>query len=153
MRELRKHIFSHTPKYAICALSLSGRAAPHTALFPGTKGKTVVTPQLKKRLDRLSVIWCVQAGRPWEALNDVGHKLMLAEFVPDYVGSTISHPTLDKILTSLFNDAKASLVAKLKGAREELKQRGYRGRFCSLQLDMTSIGNDEFCTASVSVIL
>lgn len=122
-------------------------------MFPGGRSKTtVLTPQLKARLDRLSVIWCARSGRSWEALNDVGYKLLLSEFVPDYVASTMSQPTRDKILTSLYNDAKASLVAELKTVRDDLKSQGYKGPFCSLQLDMTSIGNDEFCTASVSLI-
>lgn len=77
----------------------------------------------------------------------------MSEFAPEYAASDTSHPTLDKILTSLYDEAKASLVAKLKGARDELKKMGYSGPFCSLQMDMTSISNDEFCTASVSVIM
>lgn len=112
-----------------------------------------MSAQLKDRLDRLSVIWCVRDGRPLEALKDIGHKLILSEFVPDYAASITSHATLDKIFTSLYDEAKASLIAKLKSVRDELQKAGYPGPFCSLQLDMTSIGNDEFCTASVSVIL
>lgn len=53
----------------------------------------------------------------------------------------------------MYQTAKTSLVAQLKEAYEELKKIGYHGSFCCLQLELTSIGTDEFCTASVSVIL
>ncbi|CAM9918902.1 unnamed protein product, partial [Ectocarpus sp. 6 AP-2014] len=122
------------------------------AFFPGQQ-KTPVTPQLKHHLDRLSVIWCVQSGRPWHALRDPGHKLLLSEFVPEYAATDISHAALDKILLEMYQTAKTSLVAQLKEAYEELKKIGYHGPFCCPQLDLTSIGTDEFCTASVSVIL
>ena len=112
-----------------------------------------MSPKLKDRLDRLSVIWCVRHGRPFEALKDVGHKLILSEFVPEYAASNTSHSALDKILTTLYDEGKAALVAKLKSVRDEFQQAGYSGPFCSLQLDLTSISNDEFCTASVSTIL
>ncbi|CAM9618442.1 unnamed protein product, partial [Ectocarpus sp. 12 AP-2014] len=127
-------------------------AARGQSFFPGQK-KTPITPQLKERLDRLSVIWCVQSGRPWTALTDPGHKLMLAEFVPEYAATDTSHQVLNKILLEMYQTAKASLVAQLKGAYEELQKIGYHGPFCCLQLDLTLIGTDEFCTASVSVIL
>ena len=99
------------------------------------------------------MIWCVQSGRPWRALRDPGHKLLLSEFVPEYAATDISHAALDKILLEMYQTAKTSLVAQLKEAYEELKKIGYHGPFCCLQLDLTSIGTDEFCTASVSVIL
>ena len=125
----------------------------YTALLRGTNRKPL-SPELKDSLDRLSVIWCVRDGRPLESLkDDVRHKLILSKFVPEYAASDTSHPTLDKVLASLYDEAKSSLVAKLKGVRDELQQIGYSGPFCSLQLEMTSINNDEFCTASVSVIL
>ena len=79
--------------------------------------------------------------------------MIMAEMSPEYAAFSASHSTLDKILKSLYDEAKASLVAKLKGAHNELKKMGYSGPFCSFQMDMTSISNDEFCTASVSVIL
>lgn len=101
---------SHTP-LGLC-LSLFLSCAPHSALFPGSK-KTAVTPQLKDRLDRLSVIWCVRNGRPWHALKDVGHKLLMAEFVPEYAASSTSHATLDTILSRIYNEAKTSLIAQL----------------------------------------
>ena len=58
-----------------------------------------------------------------------------------------------QILTSLYDDAKAALVTKPKRARDALSKMGYSGPFCCLQLDMTSVSMDEFCTASVSVIM
>lgn len=99
------------------------------------------------------MIWCVQSGRPWRALRDPGLKLLLSEFVPEYAATDISHAAMDKILLEMYQTAKTSLVAQLKEAYEELKKIGYHGPFCCLQLDLTSIGTDEFCTASVSVIL
>ena len=77
----------------------------------------------------------------------------MSEFAPEYAASDISHGTLDKILSSLYDDAKAALVTKLKRARDALSKMGYSGPFCCLQLDMTSVSMDEFCTASVSVIM
>ncbi|CAN0203479.1 unnamed protein product [Ectocarpus sp. 12 AP-2014] len=72
-------------------------AARGQSFFPGQK-KTLITPQLKERLDRLSVIWCVQSERRWTALIDPGHKLMLAEFVPEYAATDTSHRVLNEIL-------------------------------------------------------
>ena len=139
---------------SLCFLRCSACLAIGTwaALFGASRRKPL-PPQLKARLDRLSVIWCVRDGRPFEALKDVGHKLLLSEFAPEYAASDISHGTLDKILSSLYDDAKAALVTKLKRARDALSKMGYSGPFCCLQLDMTSVSMDEFCTASVSVIM
>ncbi|CAN0347279.1 unnamed protein product, partial [Ectocarpus sp. 6 AP-2014] len=66
-------------------------AARGQSFFPGQQKTPPVTPQLKHHLDRLSVIWCVQSGRPWRALRDPGHKLLLTEFVPEYAATDISH--------------------------------------------------------------
>ncbi|CAN0106027.1 unnamed protein product, partial [Ectocarpus fasciculatus] len=93
------------------------------AFCPGQQ-KTPVTPQLKQHLDRLSVIWCVQSGRPWRALRDPGHKLLLSEFEPEYAATDISHAALHKILLETYQTAKTSLVVQLKEAYEELKKIG-----------------------------
>ena len=121
-----------------------------TAPFSAKAKET--TPQLRARLDRKSMIWCVRNGRPWAALQDAGLKLILSEFVPDYAASSTSHGVLDKILSSMYDDAKASLVKTLEQVHTDLKERGYNGPFCSLQLDLTSVASNEFCTASVSVV-
>lgn len=82
---------------SLCFLRCSACLAIGTwaALFGASRRKPL-SPQLKARLDRLSVIWCVRDGRPFEALKDVGHKLLLSEFAPEYAASDISHGTLDK---------------------------------------------------------
>lgn len=90
-------------------------------------------------------------GRSFEALNDVGHRLTISEFAAEYAASDVSQT--DKILMTLYDEEKPSLVAEPKRARDEFVRMGCNGPFCSLQMGMTFINNDEHCIPLVSVIL
>lgn len=78
--------------------------------------------------------------------------MLLAEFSAEYVATSPSHDTLDGILIQLFVDSKASIIGDLANLYRGYGQHGYRKGNCSLQLDLTTISNKEYCTASVSVI-
>lgn len=91
-------------------------------------------------------------GRPWTVIDDMGLKMLVGEFSPEYVSSTPSFSILDKTLSVLYDEVKADVIKTLKTLRDGFAGAGYTGGYCGLQLDLTTIANREFCTASVSVI-
>ncbi|CAN0547022.1 unnamed protein product, partial [Laminaria digitata] len=106
----------------------------------------------KERLHRKYVIWCVVNGRPWSAISDVGLKLIIAEWDPAFAAATPHPDTLKKILVSMYHAAKEVVVGIIKTAHSENKERGYDGPFCSLQMDLTTVANVEYATASINLV-
>lgn len=69
-----------------------------------------------------------------------------------FAASTPSFETLDKVLREMYGIAKKELIGILQSAHAENKSKGYKGPFCSLQLDLTSKSNLEYIAASVKLI-
>lgn len=104
------------------------------------------------RIHRKYVVWCVVNGRPWKAIDDIGLKLIIAEWDPGFAATTPTFDTLDKVLREMYCTAKTELVEILQSARKDNKKKGYDGPFCSLQLDLTSKANVEYIAASVQLV-
>lgn len=111
-----------------------------------------MTPSPRQRLDRKVVIWCVLDGQPWAAVADLGLKTLLAEFAPEFAASPPSLQALDGILFTLYAEVKESVVGILRMLRSQCEKVGYTGGFCNLQLSLTTVANQELCTASVSFL-
>lgn len=134
--------------------STAGGEGSGKTLYSLFKGDTpTLTSKDRDRLNRKLVLWCVLNGRPWTALDDVGFKLLLAEFSPGYAVTTPLKVTLDKILADLYSEVQVEVTGVLKSLHEGFRKIGHPGGFCSLQLDLTTVANQEFCTASASVLL
>lgn len=61
---------------------------------------------------------------PWACLHDMGFKMLLAEFAPEYAGSTPSKSTLDKILSDIYSEVKEEVVQILTSVSEEYRKIG-----------------------------
>lgn len=105
-----------------------------------------------ERLHRKYVTWCIANGMPWEALDNIGFKLIVAECDPALAAATPSCETLDRVLREMHGAAKAKLVEILEGSRIDNKNKGYDGPFCSLQLDLTSRADVEYVALSARLI-
>lgn len=79
--------------------------------------------------------------------------MLLDEFWPGYTVTTPSKATLDKILAGLYSEVQAEMTGVLKSLHDAYRKIGHSGGFCSLQLESTTVANQEFWTASASVLL
>lgn len=109
--------------------------------------------QQRHRVNRKQVIMCVLDGRPWAEISGLGHRVLMGEFSLEYALSTPSSGTLEKILSEIFFEVKNAVVETLRSLHLEYGSVGYVGGFCGLQLDLTTMANQEYCTASVAAIL
>ena len=105
-----------------------------------------------ERLHRMYVTWCVVNGMPWKALDDIGFKLIIAEWDPLLAAATPSFETLDGVLRKMYRTARAEIVDVLNSVRGDNKKKGYDGPFCGLQWDLTSRANVEYVALSVHLI-
>lgn len=110
-----------------------------------------MSAQQRHRVSRKQVLMCVLDGRPWAALSRLGHKTLLGEFSAEYAGWTPSFGSLDETLSEISLEVKGAVIEVLRSLHSEFKTGGYSGAFCSLQLDITTLASQEYCTASVSV--
>lgn len=100
-----------------------------------------------ERLHRKYVTWCVVNGMPWEALDNIGFKLIVAECDPAPAAAT-----RDRVLREMYGAARAKMVEILGGVRGDNKIKGYDGPFCSLQLDLTFRAGVEYTALSAHLI-
>lgn len=106
----------------------------------------------RERLNRKYVIWCVVNGMPWKAVDNIGFKLIIAEWDPVLAATPPSFQTLDRVFLDMYDAAKAEMIKIIDGVRRDNKNYGYDGPFCSLQIDRTSEENVEYMALSIQLI-
>lgn len=65
---------------------------------------------------------------------------------------TPSFSTLDNTLSSIYSTVKTASMDTLRTLHHSYARAGYVGGFCNLQLDLTTVANQEYCTASASFL-
>ena len=79
-------------------------------------------------------------------------KLFVGALSPEYVDTTMSQSTFDKILTTLHDRVKKNVMDKLRSFREGCLAVGYSGTFLGAQLDLTTAAGEECITFIVSYV-
>lgn len=102
--------------------------------------------------NRAYVIFCAIDMRPQSMSTLDGYKLFVGNFSPEFSASPMHWTTFNNILIDLCDEVKNDIVGSLKLHRENCLEHGYEGAFCSLQVDLTTAGRLEYCTASCSII-
>lgn len=92
--------------------------------------------------------------RPFATLERVGYKMLVDILCPAVVATTpsLSPSTLRNALSGMEEESKGKATHALSTRYEEFARSGYRGGFCSLQLDMTTLANGEFIRLPTTLI-
>lgn len=73
-----------------------------------------VSPNERKRANRLYTIWSAINLRPQNLIHDVGFKLFVGNFAASYITETMHHDTFNSNLADLCDEAKANIMAGIK---------------------------------------
>ena len=151
-----------TPEYGKSSLAMRSILRCHSSMFfadlasntaPSFGNKPwKMCEGLRKQMNRHMVAWCVLDGRPWVMGGDLDFKMLMAPMVPEYAATTPAASTLEKILEDMYIEVKARVIEVLRSHDVELTKSEYSGPFCSLQLDLTTNANQEYCTALVCLL-
>lgn len=102
--------------------------------------------------DRRFVMWCCINMRAQHMRHDEGFKLFVGALAPQYVETTMSDETFNKVLDSLFKSVKQNVMDDLRSLREECLGMGYGEAFLGAQLDLTTVAGEEYITFTVSYV-
>lgn len=89
--------FSFALFFCVFVSSTTGGKSSRNPIYPifGSERSAFISAD-RDCLNRKFILWCILYGRPWESLNDVGLKMLIAEFAPNYIGTTPVKSTLGK---------------------------------------------------------
>lgn len=111
-----------------------------------------MTPAERQAYIRKVVLFCVLDGRPFSTVKGLGYKMLVGYLAPAAVSSTPSPETLDAELDNIYMETRSSVIQELAARHKAFVEVGYAGAFCSLQLDLTTVANQEFATVSTTII-
>ena len=91
-------------------------------------------------------------GRSLSAVHGFSFKMFIGFLNPEAVTPMSSSVSLTSTLDSMYKEAKAWVICKLKARRYAFGLLGYREAFCSHQLDMTTVASTEYITIPTSFV-
>lgn len=97
-------------------------------------------------------MWCAMDGRSLSTVHEFAFKMLIGFLNPAAVAPMPSPASLTSTLESIYQEAKARVIHKLKGCRDAFSVLGYREAFCSLRVDLVTVARTEYITISTSFI-
>lgn len=111
-----------------------------------------MTKKRRDEHDRRLVIMCAVGMRPFNMLRDDSWKHFIGGLSGDYASQTIHPTSINKIMKELCEEVNARIAAVLKVQHTSVTKLGWSGPFVSIQVDMTTTHDVEYCTVSLSLV-
>ena len=105
-----------------------------------------LTTKEREIADRRFVMWSAINFWPQNILQDVGFKLFIGTFEPDYISRAMSAEVFDGHLPRLYADLRKRVLAEIGEHRKSCLALGYTGPFLSGQVDLTTVAGEEYIT-------
>lgn len=109
-------------------------------------------PAERTRLNRLYTVFNAIDLRQCSMNAGDGYKRFVGGMSSEYAAHPLHPTTFVTNLDEVYTETVATVTTDLKMLPDDCESIGCLGPFCSLQLDLTTMVNTEYCTAAVTFI-